>query len=341
MRGRVEEQFQRFGVEQCRGSSDLYERLSLGIASDPELVAFAMHALPGQPTPNLVFGAVQYLLLQGADKDLEDVYIQAASAAPSPDSYRLFRAFCLRRAAEIADLISCRLVQTNEVGRCACILPALDWVDSQERRSPLYVIEVGASAGLNLLWPQYFYDYGSGRVYGDPGSPVRLICSLRGPRSLGLSQVPPTAGSIGIDVNPLRPESSDDQAWLRALIWPEHVDRAKLLDAALTMAAQDPPEVIRSNAVDVLPEVVGSAPQDSAVCVLCAFVLNQFDEAALERFYGILRESSYGRHISCVLLDRGDGSGTPLRVIRFREGFSEERLLAICHPHGRWLEWTG
>jgi hypothetical protein len=37
-------------------------------------------------------------------------------------------------------------------------------------------IDVGASAGLHLVWPNYGYDYEEGRLLGDLSAPVQLRC---------------------------------------------------------------------------------------------------------------------------------------------------------------------
>ncbi|MBG9794839.1 hypothetical protein ABD76_21085 [Paenibacillus dendritiformis] len=66
--------FARFAQQECAGSCDLYEHLALHIAADDELLRIASHGRPGQPVPNLLFGAVQYLLLSGADHELRRYY---------------------------------------------------------------------------------------------------------------------------------------------------------------------------------------------------------------------------------------------------------------------------
>ena len=48
------------------------------------------------------------------------------------------------------------------------------------RGRPLALVEVGASAGLNLPFDRY--DYGDGVVRGEAGSSVRISCSLRAAR---------------------------------------------------------------------------------------------------------------------------------------------------------------
>ncbi len=69
-----------------------------------------------------------------------------------------FRAFCLDRRAEIEAIVSTRNTQTNEVGRCAAIVPALELVH-RDTAQPLSLLEVGASAGLNLEFDRYASRY--------------------------------------------------------------------------------------------------------------------------------------------------------------------------------------
>jgi hypothetical protein len=183
------QRFERFAEQECRGVSPLYERLSLGIAADPELLALAAHAGAGQPAPNLLLAAVHFLLLKGARHALSAHYPSvrrpSARGAPAPldelgEPYPAFRSFCDEHAATLQHLISTRLVQTNEVRRSACLLPAFGLVARRGGDRPLALVEIGASAGLNLLWDRYGYDYGQGRRYGDPHSPVQISCTPRG-----------------------------------------------------------------------------------------------------------------------------------------------------------------
>jgi hypothetical protein len=85
---------------------------------------------------------------------------------------------------------------------------------------PLALVEVGASAGLNLLWDRYHYDYGE-QSCGDPASPVQLHCALRGPSRPPLPQhMSDIASRIGLDLHPIDVHDEAEALWLRALIWP-------------------------------------------------------------------------------------------------------------------------
>ncbi|HEY7356232.1 MAG TPA: DUF2332 domain-containing protein, partial [Ktedonobacterales bacterium] len=145
--------FQRFAEQEAEPAfSPLYARLCRGIASDPQVLTLAAAVPPGQPTPNLLLAAVHYLLLQGIGHPLAAFYPSLTSSPDPSDAYPAFQSFCLEYASDIRALLLSRRVQTNEVARCACLLPAFELVSRQTARAPLALIEIGASAGLNLLW---------------------------------------------------------------------------------------------------------------------------------------------------------------------------------------------
>jgi len=142
----------------------------------------AAAARQGQPVPNLFFGAVQFLLLRGEGPELARCYRTLGGAyRPEADPFPAFRAFCLAHRHKIAAIARTRLVQTSHTRRCALLLPAFELVSRAFGRRPLALIEVGASAGLTLLFDRYSYDYGDRVIAGsDPEAPT-LHCGLRGP----------------------------------------------------------------------------------------------------------------------------------------------------------------
>ena len=106
--------FERFARRECH-VSPLYERLSFGIANDPELLAIAAQAKPGQPMPNLFLSAVHFLLLRGVQHSLANFYPSLPRTAfSSVDAYPSFRAFCLDHREAILELVSIRLVSRGQ-----------------------------------------------------------------------------------------------------------------------------------------------------------------------------------------------------------------------------------
>jgi hypothetical protein len=344
--------FERFGQIETPDTSPLYSRLALAIARDEPLLALAAACPRSQPVANLFLGAVHYLLLQGVPgaAALRRYYPSLLGPGEPVDRgaglEAAFRAFCLAHQDEIVALERTRLVQTNEVSRCAALLPAFGIVASEANR-PLWLAEVGASAGLNLCWDRYGYSYQdpSGSVVkalGDTMSPVQLGVCLRGPGMPPLPETLPTvAARTGIDLHPVDVTDGDAVAWLRALIWPEHAARVDKLLRAAELVKLHPPRILSGDALDLLPGVLAGAPRDALLVVLHTFTLNQFAEDGRRAFRAFLYEASHQREVIELGITMVAGASyARVRLGRYRAGVAEVRTLAHCDGHVRWLEWS-
>jgi hypothetical protein len=334
--------FRDFSRLECRGSSPLYERFSLGVAADAELLELAGHARKGQPVPNLFFGAVHLLLLEGAGHPLAGFYGSLGGVWDEKvDPYPSFRTFCLEMREEIVRLISSRMVQTNAVRRCAALLPAFTYLSRRCDGRPLALVEVGASAGLNLLWDRYRYDYGRGKRCGPDGSPVKLSCAVRG------NLLPPMPGDlprvgyrVGIDLQPVNVNDQRATMWLRALVWPEHRERREILDHAIEIAQQEPPTVVPGDAVEVLPGLLEDIPEDHHLCMYHSHTLNQFSAANREAFHSLIERWSRVRDLDLLSMELGKGVGhSVVGLTSYKSGVKTGGRLAECDTHGAWVKW--
>ncbi|MDU7361023.1 MAG: DUF2332 domain-containing protein [Propionibacteriaceae bacterium] len=113
--------------------------------------------------------------------------------------------------------------QTNEPGRLRALAPI--WARLQQ---PVALLELGASAGLCLL-----------------------------PDRLGYPDVH-VAARLGVDVHPLDVRDEDARRWLRCLVWPGESEREQRLQAALEVAAQDPPEIRFGDLLDDPADLIGA-----------------------------------------------------------------------------------
>jgi hypothetical protein len=312
------------------------------------LLTIAAHTRSGQQAPNLLLAAVHYLLLRGADHALGAFYssVTHRAAVPPGDPVPAFRAFCQDHCDALIALVSTGLVQTNEPQRCTFLLPAFATVARLAGGTPLALIEVGASAGLNLLFDRYGYDYGAGRLAGDPDAPVRFTCALRGavlpPIHAGM---PSVAARMGIDLNPIHAADSEATLWLRALVWPEHPERAALLQQVLALAQREPLRLMAGDALAVLPQAVAATPTGAALCVFHTATLAHFPPEARERFRLLILELARQRDLFW-LSSEGIGLGERRQrgqfvtiLTAFQNGGKAERRLAYNHQHGAWLEW--
>ena len=329
--------FRYFAAQETQGTTPLYERLAVNIAGDPLVLAIATHARPEQPLPHLFFAVVHYLLLKQPGAELARYYPDLNAAPASDDPYPAFQAFCLEHRAEIEEVIATRRVQTNEVSRCACTLPAFGLV-AERTGQPLWLIEVGTSAGFNLLWDQYGYDYGNGLRWGDLTSPLQLNCELRGKQPSLPVKIPSVYNRIGLDLNPLDVNDPDTVLWLRALIWPELRERVLLLQQAISMTQMMQPTLIAGDALATLPGVLHGAPTDVALVVYHSSTLNQFPTSSQAHFRTILEEIALKRDLYHISLE-WEQNNYELTLTSYHHDKQEREVLAYCNAHGKWLEW--
>lgn len=347
--------------DEARGSSELYTRLSPEIAGDPELLGLLLDAPPFQRRANLLFAAAHYLLLANDSHPVARHYASVVGLARPPDesTFGLFRDFCLSHADPLRGIIATRQTQTNEVRRTAAFLPVFQQLSG---RGPVALVEVGASAGLNLLVDRYRYKFGEQDWLGDLDSSVAIQCEVRG-RAPPLLNSLGIASRVGIDTHPLDVCAPDDARWLQACIWPEQTDRQKLIQAALSVARENPPELVQGDALDVLGDVLSGLPKDLPLCVFNSATLFYFSPEECGDFVALL--DRFGdRELHWISLEGGafhtSGARLPfdrlfkrrssdrpteifgiLGYARWRGGRREDHLLGRADMHGRWIEWEG
>jgi len=322
-------------------SSPLYAHLCREAAEDPAVLDLASAVPEGRQAPHLLLAAVHYLLDRDPDHRVAQYYpsIVADPREPDDECFPAFREFCLDRADDIRPPLRTRHTQTNAVRRSAVLYPAVAQV-ARAADGPLALVELGPSAGLNLLFDRYRYDY-DGRVVGDSDSSVTIESSVRG-GDPPLPETPPAIRSrVGIDCNPLDVTDDGDRDWLRALIWPEHEERRAVLDGALSIARDDPPRLIEGDMLDDLPAVLGSIPDDVPVCVFNTLVLYQVPEQLSKALSAFFEDQMAERPLHWLTgrpeLSGGESVGLDWK--RRTSGGIETTHLVDFEPHGAWLSW--
>ena len=262
--------YRHFAEREAKGESPTFERWAAGVAEDPEVVTL-LEGLPvPKRQPNLVFAAARW------------------HGATAPSGYPVLREVLTTRWEEVRGTILARSTQTNEVGRCASLLPVLASLPG-----PLALVEVGASAGLCLHPDRWSYRYvddaGDEVSRVDPAggvSPVVLGSTVRGPVPLPPS-LPDVVHRGGVDLNPLDLSDPDTAAWLETLVWPEHEDRRARLAAACAVVADEPVDLVRGDLLTGLDEAVArareAAPEETLV-ILHSAVIAYLDEEGRRRW---------------------------------------------------------
>lgn len=330
--------FKDFAEKECIGSSPLYRELSLKIAEDEDILDLCTEVEKSQPIPNLLFGAVHYLLLKDTEHELKDYYPSLVDF-PKRDRYlyRIFKDFCLENKEEIKVILKNNIVQTNEVRRCAYLFPVFSYIYAQTQK-PLSLIEIGTSAGLQLLWDQYAYSYGTGKTYGKKDSAVHLESKVREgriPEHL-LNDVPPVAERTGVDLNIVDVTVTEEKLWLEALIWLEHADRRRNFLRAARKLQQQPLALIEGDGVSLLPEIAAEMSEDSTLCIFHTHVANQFTKEDKNRVEEEIRKLSEQRRVFHVYNNMQD------RQLHIDSVFRREtktNTLGETDGHGRWFDW--
>lgn len=160
-------------------------------------------------------GAINRLVLSGGEPALARIY-----EGPGVDPAAAWKAFSTALSGnreELRELIDLP-VQTNEVGRCVALLFGFLAV-AGETGLPLRLLEIRASAGLNLRWDRYRYEAG-GFAWGPADSQVQVKFELGGE-----APTPPTEVEIaerhGCDAAPIDPSSPAGRQTILAYIWPD------------------------------------------------------------------------------------------------------------------------
>jgi hypothetical protein len=231
-------------------------------------------------------------------------------------------------------------VQTNEVGRAAVLVGGYAEV---ARRSglPLRVLEVGASAGLNLRWDRFWYDTGAS-TFGDPASGVRFEGWWEGsPASRpDLATGAEVAVREGCDRNPLDATSEDGRNTLRSYVWPDQRERFARLDAALAVAAELPASVVAADVGEWVEGHLAEPVPGLATVVVHSIVWQYLSRASRDRMRAALRRAgARARASSPVAWLRMEPAG-PLADLRLTwwPGGGEE-VLGFGGYHGRPVRW--
>jgi hypothetical protein len=247
--------YRHFAAREARGVSATYERLSVAVSRDNEVLSLLGGLPPAKRQPSLLFGVIRFL------------------GGPVDDP-AAFHDYAVRNWSAIEAELRARATQTNEAGRCALLLPVLAAL-----AQPLALLDVGASAGLCLYPDRYTYRYGDYQL--GAGIPV-LDCAATG---MALpARLPEVVWRAGLDLNPLDLTDPADLAWLDALIWPEHTNRRDRLLAAAAIAVAEPPLLVQGDLVDDLPALAAQAPADATLVVFHMSVMYQVPFARREAF---------------------------------------------------------
>ena len=348
-------------IPHVKGRSPLYERLLAGLAGAAERgfdggTVGRLLATPGPADDRearlLLLAALHHAALEDPSLPHAAWYPTAQGEHPVRQSSEgapgaLALAYLVEHEDEVSAFLASHRLQTNEVGRCAALLPA--FLRAGGFGLPLRLLELGTSAGLNLRFDRYRYRYAGGPDWGPSGGPT-LASRAEGhaPRSLAPPSVE-VAERRGVDLHPLDAADAADARLLHAFVWADEQDRHDALHEAIEVARSTPAAIDRGDLVAWAGEQ--AAPVAGRVTVLfhsqVRHLLDPTAVATLEdTVEGLLRRATADAPVVYAAFEapRGvpdDGSNWPEVTVAVADGSGPPSWTTLVSAdwHGRWVRW--
>lgn len=225
-------------------------------------------------------------------------------------------------------------IQTNEVQRCWMLLPCFLEAARRSGFDEFDLLELGPSAGLNLLWDRYRYRYANG-AWGGAAAPLALAGEERTPVPAELLALPLRVRSrTGIDIAPIDVTSGHGVHLLKSFVWPDMTERLERLDRAIEVVRSEPPPIVRGDVAERLPELLrGERP----LLVFETNALVYLPGEGRRRVDAALAEAGPPRTIAFVRTAAADVTYSTLELQLWPGG--EREILAHADFHGAWLDW--
>lgn len=230
-------------------------------------------------------------------------------------------------------------IQTNEVGRATVLSAALNHI-ARMSGPGLRLLELGASAGLNLCVDRFRVDAGR-RAWGPVDSPVQLVGAF-------VAGDPPTdtyelRERRGCDVNPVDLTDPANRLLLRSFVWPEHVERLQRLERAIDVAVTGPtPVVDQAEASTWIAKQLAALPADVTTVVFHSVVMPYLTVEQRAELREVLRaageQADESRRLARLSYEyRASHDAFCLSLMTWPG--EHRQLLATGNPHGREVRW--
>jgi hypothetical protein len=232
--------------------------------------------------------------------------------------------------------------QTNEPARSANFIGAL-LVLAERFGLPFDILEIGSSAGLNLLIDRYRYDLG-GVMVGPAESPVTIRPEWTGP--------PPPTATVridrvrGVDISPLDIRDPAAANRLLAYVWADTPQRVARVRAAMAMIGERPVDLAQGDAADWLDERLAERRPTAGVRVLVHSIVWQYlPPSGQDRITAAMvaagAAATAQQPLAWVAFETDLATGAQYVSLRCWPGDGVPVILARSHPHAAWIAWTG
>jgi hypothetical protein len=301
----------------------------------------------GSPTGDALalrlLGGVHRMVLAGAAPELARHYPSTGGDGDAAAAWWHLRNLLERAPAVVLDALT-RPPQTNEVGRSASLVPGYLHV-AAKTGLPLRLLELGASAGLNLRADRYWYEQ-DGAGWGDPDSSVRFV-DLWPNASPPLDAPAVIASRAGCDRDPIDATQPEAALTLLSYVWPDQEHRIAMSRAALDIARDMPVDIAAATIEEWLPEQLALPEPGVATVVYHSVVWQYLPEPTRAMIHEVLdaagRRAGVEAPLAYLRLEPAPKTYFPaeLRLTMWPGAASaaESRLLATSGFHFGPVSW--
>ncbi len=313
---------------------DLLER------GEPGRLLDAIRVWPGAPLadalPLRVAGGIHALHLKGVEPDLAAIYEDRAGV----DDAAIVAAAIRAHEADLMPWLD-GPPQTNEAGRSSNFIAAMLWLAKQGLAPRFACLEIGSSAGINLMLDRNHYDLAGVQVGPEPGA-MRFKPEWQGnpPPDHAIEIV----SAKGCDVAPVDLTDPDEARRLKAFVWPEHAVRFERMAAAIAEAGKSPPNLVQMNGADFIETELTKPQAAGTTRVLMHSIVWQYVPADQQARVTAAMEAAGARAtaerpLAWIALEANRVLHLHELVVRFWPGGGEPVMLALAHPHGASIDW--
>jgi hypothetical protein len=229
--------------------------------------------------------------------------------------------------------------QTNEAGRSAGLMTGLLHVAS--RFGPaMDLLEIGSSAGLNLLIDRYAFDLG-GLRRGPADSPVLIAPEWRGPPPPDAAV---TIGSVqGVDIAPVDVADPAEAERLAAYVWVDATDRLQRIERGIAMIRAHGVSLAQGEAAEWVEARLAEPQAPGTTRVLMHSVVWQYLPPASqsrirEAMEAAGRSATQERRLAWVMMEPNRDLHRHEVRVQTWPGDRPMELVALTHAHGAWVE---
>ncbi len=304
-------------------------KIVMGFSEEPVAAALALRLAGGLST----------LVITGQAPDLESYYPPSRRRLKSKGFIRTLTAAIEEHQIFLKAFIDLP-VQTNEVGRSACLLGGFLEI-ARQTEGVLHLYEIGASAGLNLAWDQYRYTL-AGATWGPDHGIVHLTPDWQG-QLPPLHAVAQVASRQGCDIRPIDLYDPGFQRQAEAYIWPDQFDRLARFRAAADTVRRLGISVDKADAADWLTQQLAKHQAKGVRIVFHSIMWQYLSRAAQEDITRQLNDAgakaTTNAPLAWLRLEPEDVKGPPSLMLTLWPGGQTQKL-AVCHPHGKSVMWS-